>query len=349
MNNLRSARRRLLQLTAAVTAGPGARWLGLPGASSMPLGLMAVSSSAYAQTKGWPEKPIRLLLGYTTGGAADATARPLQSKLEAALGQPLVIEYKPGAGATIAVDFTAKAAADGYTLHLVDSGPMTILPNGKKLTYDPLSSLTHIGMVNAGGTAIVVHPSVPVNNVAELVALAKSRAGGLAYGTSGIGGGGHLAAELLQAMTKTEFNHVPYKGGAPAMVDLIGGQIPCLFASLGTAVQHIQSGRIKAIAVTSLTRAGALPNVPTVAEQGFPGFEATVWFGIVGPAGLPAEIVARVNQALNTALADPGVAEAIRKLGYDPISSTPQEFSGRIRDDLAKWKKVINDSKIQLE
>lgn len=338
MKTSSGARRRVLQWTVATP------WLTLPSVS-----LLGLASLARAQTKPWPDKPIRLVLGYTTGGAADSTARPLQPKLEAALGQPLVIEYKPGAGATIAVDFTAKAAPDGYTLHLVDSGPLTILPNGKKLSYDPQTSLTHIGLINAGGTAIVVHPSVPANNVAELVALAKSRAGGLAYGTSGIGGGGHLAAELLQAMTKAQFNHVPYKGGAPAMVDLIGGQIPCLFASLGTAVQHIQSGRIKAIAVTSSTRAGALPNVLTVAEQGFPGYEASVWFGLVAPAGLPAEIVDKVNKALNAALADPAVAEAIRKLGYDPVPSTPQELSARIRDDLAKWGKVIKDSKIQLE
>ncbi len=302
-----------------------------------------------AQARSWPEKPIRLVLGYPTGGAADATARPLQPKLEAALGQSLIIDYRPGAGATIAVDFTAKAPADGYTLHLVDSGPLTILPNGKKLNFDPLTSLTPIGLVNGGGAVIIVNPAVPVNNVAELVALAKATPGGLTYGTSGVGGGAHLAAELLQSVTKASFSHVPYKGGAPALVDLIGGQIPVLFSSLGSAMQYIQSGRVKPIAVTSLTRSGAIPNVPTVAEQGFAGYEATVWFGLVGPAGLPPEIVSKLNRALNAALADPGVADAMRKLGYEPITSTPQEFADRIRVDLAKWARVIKDAKIQLE
>jgi tripartite-type tricarboxylate transporter receptor subunit TctC len=319
----------------------------LQGAALLPMALIV--NRVLAQNKSWPEKPIRLVLGYPTGGAADATARPLQPKLEAALGQSLVIDYRPGAGATIAVDFTAKAPADGYTLHLVDSGPLTILPNGKKLNYDPLSSLTPIGMVNSGGAVIVVNPTVPVSSLAELVALAKATPGGLTYGTSGVGGGAHLAAELLQSITKAPLSHVPYKGGAPALVDLIGGQIPVLFSSLGSAMQYIHSGRIKPIAVTSLTRSGALPNVPTVAEQGIAGYEATVWFGLVGPAGLPADIVGKLNKALNAALSDPGVAEAMRKLGYEPISSTPQEFADRIRVDLAKWNKVIKDAKIQLE
>jgi tripartite-type tricarboxylate transporter receptor subunit TctC len=302
-----------------------------------------------AQARSWPEKPIRLVLGYPTGGAADATARPLQPKLEAALGQSLIIDYRPGAGATIAVDFTAKAPADGYTLHLVDSGPLTILPNGKKLNFDPLTSLTPIGLVNGGGAVIIVNPAVPVSNVAELVALAKATPGGLTYGTSGVGGGAHLAAELMQSITGAPLSHVPYKGGAPALVDLIGGQIPVLFSSLGSAMQYIQSGRVKPIAVTSLTRSGAIPNVPTVAEQGFAGYEATVWFGLVGPAGLPPDIVSKLNRALNAALTDPGVADAMRKLGYEPITSTPQEFADRIRVDLAKWARVIKDAKIQLE
>ena len=317
-------------------------------AATLAAPLAAAFDRAFAQG-GWPDKPVKLVLGYPPGGAADGTARPLEPKMAAALGQSVLFDYRPGAGATIAAEFTAKAPPDGYTLHITDAGPTTILPHGKKLPYDTFTSFTPIGGVCSGGTLIVAHPSTPVKTVPELVALAKSKPGTLSYGTSGVGGAAHLAAELLQSVTGAKLIHVPYKGGAQAVTDLVGGQLPLLFSSLGRAMAHVQAGRIRTVAVTSLARAAALPDVPTVAEQGYPGFEASVWFAMVGPAKLPAEIVAKANAALNSALADPAVKDAIRKQGYDPIAGTPAECARMFRADYEKWGKVIRDAGISFE
>lgn len=314
--------------------------------AGLTLPLIGLPGIGGAQSASWPQRPIKIVVGYPAGGAADGTARPLGPKLNAALGQPVVFDYKPGAGATIAADYTARAAPDGYTLHFADSGPIAILPNGKKLSYDPLTSLTPIGMGCTGGTLLVVHPSVQAKNLTELIALAKAQPDALHYGTSGIGGAGHLAAELLQQMAGIKLTHVPYKGGSQAMTDLVGGQVPILFSSMATAVPHVQTGRVRAIAVTSPMRASALPDVPTVAEQGLPGFEASIWFAMFGPANLPPEVVHKTNAAMNTALADPEVQDAIRRQGYEPRPGTPEDLAQQVRADLAKWSKVIREAGI---
>jgi tripartite-type tricarboxylate transporter receptor subunit TctC len=311
--------------------------------------LAAAMDNAFGQSKSWPERPIKLVLGYPPGGAADGTARPLEPTLRSVFGQPILFDYRPGAGATIAASYAAKAPPDGYTLHVIDSGPMTILPNGKRLDYDPFTSFTPIGMVCLGGTLLVAHPSLPANSIAELIAAATARPGELSYGTSGIGGGGHLAAELFQSMTGTRLVHVPYKGGNQAVADLIGGQVPMLFSSMATAIPHVETGKIKALAVTSSVRASALPDLPTVAEQGLPGFEASVWFAMVGPANLPPEIVAKANQAINAALAEPGVQDAIRRQGYDPMPGSAADLGKQVRLDYDKWGKVIREANIRFD
>lgn len=308
---------------------------------------MAVSIAAFAQS--WPAKPIRLILGYPTGGATDAMARPLIAKMEPLLRQPLIIEYRPGAGATVGAQVAASAPPDGYALHLIDAGPMTIVPQVQKLPYDPIASFTPIGLICAGGTAIVAHPSVPANSLAELIALAKTQPGKWSYGTSGVAGAGHMAAELLQIAAQFQMVHVAYKGGGPAMTDLLGGHVPVLFASMATAVPHIKSGKIKGLAVTTATRVPAIPEVPAVAELGFPGFEALIWFGIVGPAKLPPDIVATVSRALTAALEDKSVQDAIRGLGYEPAPGTPEQFAAVIRNDLEKWRRVVSEAKIKVE
>jgi tripartite-type tricarboxylate transporter receptor subunit TctC len=313
------------------------------------LALAAACGASSASAQPWPAKPIRLVLGYTVGGAAEGTARALQPRLEQLLGQPLVMEYKPGAGATIAVEYTAKSAPDGYTLHLVDSGPLTILPNARKVGYDPIKSIAPIGLVCAGGTILVAHPSVPAANLEDLVRLARAKPGSLSYGTSGVGGAGHLAGELFKTVTRTDLVHVPYKGGGPAITELLGGQLPLLFSSMGTAVPYVKAGKIKALGVTSPDRASALPDVPTIAEQGYPGFDATVWFALVGPPRLANDIIARMNQALRTTLDDPQVQDGIRKQGYEPSPTTPQGLLDRIRSDLVKWGKVVRDANIVIE
>jgi tripartite-type tricarboxylate transporter receptor subunit TctC len=306
-----------------------------------------VSLSALGQS--WPAKPIRLIVGYTTGGAVDAMARPLIAKMEPVLGQPLILEYRPGANATIGAQLAASAAPDGYALHIIDAGPMTIVPQVSKLAYDPLTSFTPIGLVCAGGTAVVAHPSFPANSLHELVRIAKAEPGKISYGTSGFAGAGHMAVELLQIATQIQMVHVVYKGGGPAMIDLLGGHVPVLFASMGTAVPHVRSGKIKGLAVTSAARVPAIPEIPTVAELGFPGFEALVWFGLVGPANLPPDIVAKVSQALNRALDDKSVQDAIRNIGYEPVPTTPGQFADVIRNDLEKWRKVVREANIRAD
>lgn len=302
-----------------------------------------------AQTRRWPEKPLRIVVGYATGGAADAVGRQLQPQMESTLGQPLVFDYRPGAGGLIAADYVLRAPADGYTTFLTDSGPPAILPNARKLSYDPLTSFTPIGMLATSGTVIVAHPSFPADNVSQLIAMLKAKPGQVVFGTSGVGGPAHLAAELFQAMSGTSMTHLGYKGGAPAMVDLLGGQILLLFASPGTSVPQIQSGKIKALGVTSPARLAALPDVPTVAEQGVRDYEALNWFGLIGPAPMPTEIVTRINGALNAALSVTAAADAIRRLGYTPAPGTPQQFAQRIKLDLAKWGAIIRSRKLTLE
>lgn len=302
-----------------------------------------------ALSRTWPEKPIKLVLGYPAGGAADGVARLLQAKFEARLAQPLIFDYRPGATGTIAADYVAHASPDGYTLHFVESGALTILPNARKLSYDPLSSFALIGLVASGGSVIVAHPSFPANNVPQLISVLKGKPGAVSFGTAGLGSFGHLAGELFQARSQTEMNHVPYKGGAPAMVDLIGGHVPLLFASIGTTVPNIASGKIKVLGVTSAMRATALPSVPTVAEQGLSGYEVSMWFALVGPSNLPIEAVSRLGGALIDTLTDTAVQAAIKHQGYEPAPSSSQQLHDRIQTDLAKWNKVIRDRKLNLE
>jgi tripartite-type tricarboxylate transporter receptor subunit TctC len=308
---------------------------------------LAVPLGCAAQA--WPAKPIRLFLGYPPGGAADAQARPLIAKMEPMLGQQFIIEHRPGAGATAGLIATAPAAPDGYTLHLTDAGPMTIVPNVTKLPYDPVASFTPIGLTCGGGTAIVAHPSLGAGTLEELIRMAKAQPGKLAYGTSGVAGAGHMAAELLLLNVQAQMVHVAYKGGGPAMTDLLGGHIKLLFASMGTAVPHVRSGKIKALAVTSTARVPAIPDVPTVAELGQPGFEALIWFGIVGPAKLPQEVVEKTSRALNAALGDNTVQDAIRNLGYEPMPVSPAQFAATIKSDLEKWGRVVREAKIKAE
>ncbi|HEY4371012.1 MAG TPA: tripartite tricarboxylate transporter substrate binding protein [Burkholderiales bacterium] len=317
-------------------------------AAAMAAPLAGALERSFAQGK-YPDKPIRMILGYPSGGSADGSFRPVQPKMEGVLGQPLIVDYRPGAGATIAVDLTAKAPNDGYTLHYVDSGPLTIVPNGKKVPYDPVKDIAPIGTCCGGGTLIVVNPKVPAANLKELVALCKAQPGKYNYGTSGIGGAGHLAAELLQSMTGIEMVHVPYKGGSQAAVDLMGGQIPILFSSMGTAVPHLAGGKMKPIGVTSAKRASVVPDIPTVAEQGLPGYEASVWFGFAGPAGISPQVIGAVSRALQTALADPNAQEQIKRLGYETMPGTPQDMVKLIAADTVKWGKVIREKKIVFE
>ena len=294
----------------------------------------------------YPDKPIRMVVGYAPGGAADKLVRPITDRLARVLKQPFVIDYKPGAGAALAAELTAKAPADGYTLHITDSGPMTILPHMRKLGYDPLSSFTPISMVGGGGVIVVVLPSSKATDMKSLIELAKKDPKNWSYGTSGVGGVGHLAGEQFKAAAKINIDHIPYKGGSPAITELLGGHVPILFSSLGAAASHIQAGRLRALADSSGKRSSMFPDVPTMAEAGFPGFDASIWFSIVGPAGLPKEVMDKLVPALTSVMRDPEVILAIKREGYDPMPMTPQQTAERIKTDFELWGKTVKSANI---
>ena len=294
----------------------------------------------------YPDKPIRMVVGYAPGGAADKLVRPITDRLARVLKQPFVIDYKPGAGAALAAELTAKAPADGYTLHITDSGPMTILPHMRKLGYDPLSSFTPISMVGGGGVVVVVLPSSKATDMKSLIELAKKDPKNWSYGTSGVGGVGHLAGEQFKAAAKINIDHIPYKGGSPAITELLGGHVPILFSSLGAAASHIQAGRLRALADSSGKRSSMFPDVPTMAEAGFPGFDASIWFSIVGPAGLPKEVMDKLVPALTSVMRDPEVILAIKREGYDPMPMTPQQTAERIKTDFELWGKTVKSANI---
>ena len=308
---------------------------------------LALLTAAHAQS--YPSKPIRLMIGYTAGGSAEAGARPLARALEPLLGQPVVFEYRPGNAGGVAMEAIAKAPADGYTLYYFDSGPLTVAPHIGKVGYDNIKSFTHLGHVCGSGSMLAVHPSTPFRSVQDVIDASKREPNKWSYGTSGVGGPHHLSGEYFKSVTGANLLHVPYKGGGPAMTDLIGGQIPMLFTSLGPAVGAVKGGRIRPLAVTSLQRSVAFPDVPTMDEVGLKGFDSTAWYGIVGPAGLPQEIVAKWTQALAKAGADKAVMDQISATGCDAEIQSPAATMDRVKSDYAKWGKVVKDANIRAD
>jgi len=310
---------------------------------------LSLLCASHALAQGYPNKPIRLMIGYTPGGSAEAGARPLAKALEPILGQPLVFEYRPGAAAGVAMEAMARAPADGYTIHYFDSGPLTVAPHLNKVGYHNLNSFTHLGHVCGSGSLLVVHPSTPFRTVAEVIEASKKEPNKWSYGTSGVGGPHHLSGEYFKAVTGANLLHVPYKGGGPAMTDLMGGQIPMLFSSLGPAVGAVKSGRIRPIAVTSPARSAAFPDVPTMDEVSLKGFDSTAWYGLLGPAGLPPEVVARWTQALAKVANDKAAMEQINATGCDTAIEAPAKTIERIKADYVKWGRVVKDANIKPE
>ena len=310
---------------------------------------LGVGSSCLAQAQPYPNKPIRVLVGYAPGGSADAGARPLSKALEPVLGQPLIIDYKPGNAGGVAMDLIAKAPADGYTLYFFDSGPLTVAPHMGKVTYDVNKSFTMLGHVCGSGSMLVAHPSTPFKTVTDVVATSKRESDKWSYGTSGVGGPHHLSGEYFKSVTGAVLLHVPYKGGGPAMADLMGGQVPLLFSSLGPVVSAAKAGKVRPIAVTSLNRSNAFPDVPTFDELGYKGFESVAWYGLMGPAGMPADVVARLSRALTKVGEDKAVMEQINATGCDAEILPADQTLEKIRADSAKWGKVIKDANIKPE
>lgn len=296
-----------------------------------------------AQTGSYPTKPVRMLVGFAPGGGTDTTARALSSKLSDRLGQQVIVDNRPGAAGNIATEILTRAQPDGYTILMGTIAALSINPTlYGNLPFDPLKDLLPVTRAVDSTNVLVVHPTVQAKTVKDLIALAKTKS--LNGGSSGVGGAGHLALELFNVLAGTKIVHVPYKGGGPAMVDLLGGQINLIFATAASAVPHIKSGKINALAVTTANRSKLMPDLPTVAEAGLPGFEANNWYGIVVPAKTPRPIVDRLNKEFVAVLSLPDVRDILFKQGLDAAPSTPEAFGAYIKSETSKWAKVIKAS-----
>ena len=316
--------------------------------------LIAVACTALfatcASAQGWPERPIRIIVPYAPGGNIDITARTIQPGLSELLHQTVIIDNRTGAGGTIGSDLAAKAAPDGYTVLVGSSGTLTIAPSlYPKNPYNPVKDFAPVSFVSTVPLVLEVHPSVPAKNVKEFIALAKTKPGKLTMASSGTGTTNHLTGEMFQMLTKTRFIHVPYKGSGPALVDLMGGQVDLMFDQLSSSSNYIKDGRLRALAVTSEKRAAIFPNVPTVAESGVPGFESSTFAGLVVPAGTPRAIIDKLNAATVKVIARPAVKERFASFGADAFSSTPEKMGAFIKEDFAKWTKVVKDANIHVE
>jgi len=309
-------------------------------------GLALAASAALAQ---YPTKPVTIVVGFEPGGGTDTTARIVQGPLGEQLGQQIVVENRAGAGGNIAVDHVAKAAPDGYTLVLANVGALAVNPHILKTPYDPLKDLAPISMAAEFANVLVVQPSLAVNSVADFVKLARSKPAIITYASSGIGGAGHLSGELLKAVAKIDIVHVPYKGGGPAMQGFLGGQVDSFFATPISSISQIRAGRAKAVATTGAKRAALMPDVPTIAESGYAGYEALNWYGFLAPRGTPKEIVDRLNREIVKALAHPQVVAALHKTGTEPKSSTPEEFAAYIKREYDTWGKVVKEAGIKAQ
>jgi tripartite-type tricarboxylate transporter receptor subunit TctC len=315
-----------------------ARWISLL--------LVAIAGAAWAQP--YPSRPVRILVGYAPGGSVDMVARLMAQKLTASFGQPVLVENRPGAASNIAGDITAKSPPDGYTLLVSGGGALsTNAAIYAKMPYDPLKDLAPIALLVHQGNVLIVNPSLPPRSVKEFIALAQSRPGKLNYGTGGNGSNQHLATELFTMMAGLKLVHVPYKGGAPAMTDLVGGQIEFMFQTIPEAIQHIKSARVRALGVTGLKRSAALPDVPTIDEAGLPGYSYEGFIGLVGPAGMPKEIVARLSSEVAKALASGDVQARLLELGLESGSGTPEQFGAYLREQSVQAFKLAKDMGIK--
>lgn len=309
--------------------------------------LLAAASAAHAA---YPEKALRIIVPYPPGGNIDITARTIAPGLTEALGQQVVIDNRGGAGGTIGAEIAAKAAPDGYTLLLGSSATLsTAPPLYLRLGYDPLKDFATTSLVSNVPLVLEQHPSIPARSVRELIALAKSRPGKITMGSPGAGTTNHLTGELFQSATGTKFIHVPYKGSGPGLIDLMGGQIDIYFDQLSASIGFIQVGKLRALAVTTAQRAAALPDLPTMAESGLPGFDASTWTGVVLPVATPYDIVMKVHAALVKTLRAKATRDSFARLGAETLESTPEEFARFMQEDLAKWTKVVRDAGIKLE
>jgi len=313
--------------------------------SSIALALAAAAGSASAQA--YPTRPIRLVVPFAAGGPADIQARLIGPRLAEAWGQPVVVENRPGGNTIIATELTARADPDGHLVQVISAGFAINVSLYAKLPYDSVRDFAPVTQLTSGPAIAVVHPSLPVRSVKELIALAKARPGQLTYASAGLPS--QLAVELFKVMTGTDMVHVPYKGQSPAMIDLIAGHVQVSFPTMLGTLGHVEAGRLRALATTGAKRAPAAPNLPTMIEAGVPGYVATNWFGTAVPARTPPAIVAKLSQEIARVLRLPDVGERLLSQGLEPVSSTPEEFSSYIRSEMSKWAKVVKASGAKAE
>jgi tripartite-type tricarboxylate transporter receptor subunit TctC len=311
--------------------------------------LAAVAAGGTAAAQTYPSRPVRFIVPYAAGGGVDIVTRTLAQKLAELFNQSVVVDNRPGASTNIGSEAVAKAAPDGYTLLM---GSPANAVNGSlfaRLPYDTLRDFAPVSLIGYGPLVLVVHPSLPARSVKDLLALCKSRPGQLSYASGGNGSSQHLAGEMLKVVTKIDIIHVPYKGAAPALVDLIGGQTAFMFNNTLEVLPYVKAARLRPLAVASAKRAAVLPEVPTFAESGLPGFEATVWWGVLAPAATPREVVARLNAEIVRALRAPEVKERFTGLGAETVGSTPEHFGDFLKTETVKWAKVIKASGIRAD
>ena len=311
--------------------------------------VMFLAAAAACAAQGYPDRPIRLIDPYAPGGGSGLVARLVGAKLGDAWGRQVVVDNRPGAAGAIGTEIAARSAPDGYTLCMGTSGSIAISPNMNKVPYDPVKDLIPITQTSAQVMVVALHPAVAINSVKELIAQARASPGRIIYASSGTGGSGHLAVELFQALAKVSMTHVPYKGSGPAVLVLLGGEVQIGFNNILAALPHVNNGKLKAIAVTSAKRALSLPNVPTLAEAGVPGYEATSWNGLFAPARTPRPIIDKIHAEVVKILNTPDVRDKLVAAGSDPVGSTPEEFLAYIKLELARWGKVIRDNNIKSE
>lgn len=311
---------------------------------------ISFAANVFSQPLVYPKLPIKFVVPFAAGGAATTLAHAVGQHVSERLGQPVVVENKPGAGGAIAAKYVAESNPDGYTVFVGSAAPLAINKSlYSKLPYDPAKDFAAVSLAALVPNVLVVNPNLPATTVAELLALCRSKPGVLTYASSGNGTTLHLAGELFKKMTKIDIVHVPYKGGAPAITDLLGGRVDFMFAVLPDAISHIRAGRLRAIAVAGNTRSNSLPDLPTVSEAGVPGFEASAWYGFVVPVRTPTEIVHTLNSAINAALARPEIREKLAALGFEAAGSTPQQFKLQIESEIAKWAAVVESSGARID
>jgi tripartite-type tricarboxylate transporter receptor subunit TctC len=322
-------RRDLLKFTAAATA---------------------VGSHSHSSAQTYPDKPVKMIIPYPAGGGADSWGRVVAGKLEAVMGQPIIFDYKPGASTTIGAEAAARSPADGYTVFMIDSTAFAYVPNMRKINYDPIKSFTPVGMLGVGPMLLLANPSLPVRNVQDLIAHAKANPGKVTIASAGIGSPHHLIGEFFKNRAGISLTHVPYKGAVQYIADLVGGQVDLAISTITPALQHIASGRLRALGVSSAKRSSALPDVPSIAEQGLSGFDEKPWSCFVVPAGVTPAILEKLRAAFRTTLEDPEVSGNLRKVGLEEVGGwTPAQMAEQIQSDLLKWGEVIRAANIRLD